>query len=173
MHCGFSTVLSCLFVLQYPILHLHFSPTDTNINRELLCCLTHNWSKFLELTWFSLPAVPPHLQLRTSGSLYLLCAISESTTQLGFKGKVIIINCMHWKSSSAPWSGSRSILWLLQNSKSEMLILKHSVQVLIPWHSKSMHSQVSWASKVLHWKDTYIQQPYSQPRMIQVRELMQ
>lgn len=28
VHCGFSTVVSCLFILQCSMLHLHFSPTE-------------------------------------------------------------------------------------------------------------------------------------------------
>lgn len=91
-------------------IHLHFSPTETNIKREPFCCQapSHNWSKFPELTWFSLTAVPPHLHLRTLGSLDLLCAISKPTTHLGFKRKRVIVNCMHWKPSSALCSGSLS-----------------------------------------------------------------
>lgn len=141
MHCGLSTVVSCLFIWQCPI--LRFSPTVTNINREPLCSQApthrHNWSKFLEQTQFSLTAVPRHLQLRTAGSLCLPCAISESRVQPGFKGKILIVNCTHRKASSAPWSGSHAEI-------NQKIILKYNFMAVTEFEIWNVYPETFRAS---------------------------
>lgn len=57
---------------------------------------------------------------QTAESLCLQCAILEWAVELGFKEKIVIVNCRHWKVWSAPWRGS-----LLEINK-KIRILKYN-----------------------------------------------